>query len=112
MSGSQQDKRLTMQAAADLLNVSADYVRRLVADGRLTVLEGASGDAVLRKAAVLAFKTERDARRDEALGKLIRLSEEYGAYEPERYSEERIEEFLEADALPAELAERARERLK
>lgn len=35
-----------------------------------------------------------------------------GGYEAELYDAERVAEFLEADALPEELAERVRERLK
>lgn len=77
------EEELSTQEAADLLNVSRQYVVRLMDEGRLAHhMVGKHRRAYLRN--VLDFKRERDAKRRGALGKLIRLSEEYGLYEDGR----------------------------
>lgn len=69
--------------AADLLNVSERYLRRPLADGVLTTVEGQGGPR-LGLADVLAYKAARDARRRAGLGELVRLTEEFGGYDAER----------------------------
>lgn len=77
------EEELSTQETADLLNVSRQYVVRLMDEGRLAHhMVGTHRRANLPD--VLAFKRERDAKRRGALGKLIRLSEEYGLYEDGR----------------------------
>ena len=77
------EEEFTTQEVADLLNVSRQYVVRLMDEGRLTHhMVGTHRRASLRD--VLAFKHERDARRRGALGRLIKLTEEHGLYEDGR----------------------------
>ena len=77
------EEELSTQEAAELLNVSRQYVVRLMDEGRLAHhMVGTHRRASLQD--VLALKRERDAKRRGALGKLIRLSEEYGLYEDGR----------------------------
>lgn len=73
---------LTVQQAADLLNVPAPYVARLVKEGSLP----ASGEGErlrFRAEDVLTFRRLRDAERRHALDELTRLTEEFGGYEHE-----------------------------
>lgn len=77
------EEELSTQEAANLLNVSRQYVVRLMDEGRLAHhMVGKHRRAYLRN--VLDFKRERDDKRRRALGKLIRLTEAYGAYEDGR----------------------------
>lgn len=77
------DEELSTQEVAELLNVSRQYVVRLMDEGRLVHHKvGTHRRASLQD--VLEFKRERDAKRRGAIGKLIRLSEEYGLYEDGR----------------------------
>ena len=73
------EEMLTTQAAADLLNVSRQYLVRLVDSGELPAVWVGSHRR-LRAADVAAFKTARDARRTSALDRLVALSEEVGGY--------------------------------
>lgn len=74
---------LSTQEAADLLNVSRQYVVRLMDEGRLKHhMTGSHRRALARD--VLEFKRERDLRRRSALQRMISLSEEAGAYDAER----------------------------
>lgn len=77
------EEELSTQDAADLLNVSRQYVVRLMDEGRLRHhMVGSHRRAFLRD--VLEFKRERDAKRGLALMKMIRLGEESEAHHAER----------------------------
>lgn len=74
------DAMLTTQAAARLLNVSRQYLVRLVDEGRLPAVRVGSHRR-LRLEDVLAFKAVRDRQRQRALDELVALSEAIGGYD-------------------------------
>ncbi len=74
---------LTTQQAADLLNVSRQYLVRLVDEGRIPA--GKTGKhRRLRLADVLTFKEKRDKARKASLRALTRATEAAGGYEAEQ----------------------------
>ena len=73
------EEMLTTQAAADMLNISRQYLVRLVDSGRLPAVKVGSHRR-LRASDVEAFKIARDKGRDAALDRLVELSEEVGGY--------------------------------
>jgi excisionase family DNA binding protein len=75
-------KELTTQQAADLINVSRQYLIRLLDDGRIAYTKTGKHRR-LRIEDVLAFKEQRDAERKTALRDLSQLTEEFGGYERE-----------------------------
>jgi excisionase family DNA binding protein len=73
-------KELTTQQAADILNVSRQYLVRLLDEGRIPY--GKTGKhRRLRIEDVLAFKEQRDEQRRAMLDELTRSSEELGGYD-------------------------------
>ncbi|MBI2376074.1 MAG: helix-turn-helix domain-containing protein [Deltaproteobacteria bacterium] len=75
-------KEVTTQQAADILNVSRQYLVRLLDDGRIPF--GKTGKhRRLRVDDVLAFKATRDKDRSAGLRDLTRLTEEFGGYDAE-----------------------------
>jgi len=72
-------KDLTTQQAADLLNVSRQYLVRLVDDGRISCIRTGKHRRI-RVRDLLAFKRKRDRERRAALGELTHISEELGGY--------------------------------
>lgn len=74
------ERELSTQDAAALLNVSRQYVVRLVEKGVLPAAETEGGHRRLRLEDVLAYRKARDAERASALDELEALSEAYGGY--------------------------------
>jgi excisionase family DNA binding protein len=75
-----EEEILSTQVAADILNVSRQYLVRLIDAGELPA-EKVGSHRRLRATDVAAFKAHRDARRASALDRLTSLSEDVGGYE-------------------------------
>jgi len=71
---------LTTEQAAAILNVSAEYLARLLDDGCIPFQEQ-EGHRLVDREALLAFKRDRDRDRATSLDDLARLSEDLGGYE-------------------------------
>ncbi len=72
-------QELTTQQAADLLNVSRQYLVRLLNENRIPYSKTGKHRR-LKIEHVLAFKDARDKGRNAALDELTQLSEEFGGY--------------------------------
>lgn len=72
---------MTTQQAADLLNVSRQYLVRLLDAGELPY-DRTGKHRRLKIEDVLAYKQQRDLARDEKLDALAELTEELGGYDP------------------------------
>lgn len=75
-----EEEMLSTQAAADILNVSRQYLVRLVDAGELPA-ELVGSHRRLRATDVAAFKAARDAKRSLALDRLASLSEDVDGYQ-------------------------------
>ena len=75
-------KEVTTQQAADLLNVSRQYLVRLLDEGRIPFRKTGKHRRV-RVEDVLAFKDQRDKDRRAGLRELSRLTQEFGGYDAE-----------------------------
>lgn len=74
---------MTTQQAADVLNVSRQYLVRLLDDHQIPY-ERTGKHRRLKIEDVLAYKQKRDQERDRKLDELAKLTEEVGGYdEPE-----------------------------
>jgi excisionase family DNA binding protein len=73
-------QELTTQQAADLLNISRQYLVRLLEEGKIPHTRTGKHRR-LRIDDVLAYKQVRDRERSESLDELTRLSQELGGYE-------------------------------
>jgi excisionase family DNA binding protein len=72
-------KELTTQQSADLLNVSRQYLVRLLDEGRIPYTKTGKHRR-LRIEDVLTFKARRDKERGVALDELTAMSEDVGGY--------------------------------
>jgi excisionase family DNA binding protein len=81
-----QERTLTTQEAADILNVSRPWVVRLVDSGDIPHTRVGNRRRIAL-GDVLAYKRARDARRREALREAVRLDYEMGLYALEAESE-------------------------
>lgn len=75
-------QEVTTQKAANLLNVSRQYLVRLLDEGKIPFRKTGKHRR-LRIVDVLAFKETRDKDRRAGLRELSRMTEEFGGYEPE-----------------------------
>jgi excisionase family DNA binding protein len=73
-------KELTTQQAADILNVSRQYLVRLLDDGKIPFSKTGTHRRV-RFTDVMTYKAKRDRERRDSLDDLTRLSQEYGGYD-------------------------------
>lgn len=69
------EEELTTQQAADILNVSRQYVVRLVDEGKLPATKTGTHRR-LQRTDVLSFKKQRDRVREEALAEIARIGQE------------------------------------
>lgn len=76
-------REVTSQQAADLVNVSRQYLVRLLDEGRLPFRKVGKHRRI-RIEDVLSFKAQRDSDRRKGLRELSQLTEEFGGYEAER----------------------------
>jgi excisionase family DNA binding protein len=72
--------RMTTQQAADLLNISRQYLVRLLEDNQIPY-DRTGKHRRLKVEDVLAYKQRRDRERDEKLDELARLTDELGGYD-------------------------------
>jgi excisionase family DNA binding protein len=77
------NREVTTQQAADLLNVSRQYLVRLLDEGRIAFRKTGKHRR-LRIEDVLKFKDERDKDRRAGLRELSQMTQEFGGYDAER----------------------------
>ena len=75
-------REVTTQQAADLLNVSRQYLVRLLDEGRMPFRKTGKHRR-LRIEDVLSFKEKRDKDRRAGLRELSRMTQEFGGYDSE-----------------------------
>ncbi len=73
------DRYVSLEEAASILNVSEEYVSRLTAQGKLLRIARTDGPAVVR-AELVAYKADDDAYREAIADELTQLSQDMGLY--------------------------------
>lgn len=74
-------KQLTTQQAADLLNISRQYLIRLLDEGKIPQQPKIGKHRRVAIEDVLAYKQKRDRESAAALRELTKLSQEFGGYD-------------------------------
>ena len=72
-------QELTTQQAADLLNVSRQYLVRLLDEGKLAYHKTGTHRR-LKLEDVLEYRRRRDSERKQSLAELSRMTQEFGGY--------------------------------
>lgn len=75
-------REVTTQQAANILNVSRQYLVRILDEGRVPFRRTGKHRRI-RVEDVLAFKEKRDAERRSGLAALSRMTEDFGGYDSE-----------------------------
>jgi excisionase family DNA binding protein len=75
-----QERELTTQQAADLLNVSRPYMIKLLEQGEIPYITVGKHRRV-RSDDLMSYKKQRDMERDQILTQLTQMSQEAGFYE-------------------------------
>ena len=73
---------VTIDQAADVLNISREYLEQLLQEGLIPRL-GTGADAGAHLDDVLRFKVRRDRERRDGLRDLSRMTQEFGGYDSE-----------------------------
>jgi excisionase family DNA binding protein len=76
-------KELTVEQAADMLNVPQEYLLKLLEQGKIPFTKS-KGETHIQLDDLMEYKEREDAERHQALIDLIRLTEELGLYDKER----------------------------
>nr|WP_321455046.1 helix-turn-helix domain-containing protein [uncultured Cohaesibacter sp.] len=69
------DEELTVEQAAEILRIPEQHMEKLLNEGRIPFIE-TEGQRTLKKAAVLAYKDERQLKRSEGVKRLIEMDAE------------------------------------
>ncbi|WP_054969741.1 helix-turn-helix domain-containing protein [Alicyclobacillus ferrooxydans] len=81
------EQDITIEQAAEILNVSPQYVVQILDEGQITYRTNGPHRRI-RLSDLLDYKTKRDVARRVAMEELYRISEENGLYEINEFPKE------------------------